>query len=140
MSVLDMMTGELPPTATYQRRDWVWIPASPGDHEDGRLGTLTIVLQRSRRAGAKQDSDTYAVEADTEPLNQMGKAYLLCNLTDPDQPDVYKVTLAPHPSGDACSCKAGSVDLGRKRKATGELCCKHKCALRAMIAEGAANL
>jgi hypothetical protein len=140
MSVLDMVSGELPPTATYQRRAFVWLPADPGDYDDGRLGTLTIVLQHSRRTGAKQESDTYAVEPESEPVGSMGRAYLLCNLTDPGQPDVYRCVIAPHASGDSCSCDAGRVDRGRKRKAAGELECKHRATLRALMEEGAAGI
>jgi hypothetical protein len=141
MSVLDMTCGSLPPTATYQRRDYVWLPADPGDYDDGRLGTLTIVLQHSRRAGAKQTSDTYAVERESEPTpGVVGRSFLLCNLTDPDQEDVYRTVVAPHRSGDSCTCDAGRVDTGRKRKAAGELPCKHRDTLRALIEEGAVGL
>lgn len=121
--VLDMLCLDLPPTATYARRMAVWLPADPSEG-DGRLGSLTVVLQRSRKAGAVVESDTYAVVADSPPLNQMGEAYLLLNETDPDQPDVYKVVAGgPQPS---CTCKAGLCRLP----------CKHKDAIRAVIDAG----
>jgi hypothetical protein len=132
-----MQTGELPPTATYAVREWRWVPADPGAEV---LGELTIVLQRHARNGRAKptavESDTYAVQHDTPPVGGPGRAYLLLNLTDPDQADVYRVVIGPYPSGDTCSCPAGRVDLGRKRRAAGELTCKHRSPIRQIIEQG----
>jgi hypothetical protein len=117
--ILDMICDDLPPTATHARRSFVWIPGGA----DGRLGTLTIVLQGSRRAGAKQESDTYAIDEDTEPLNQAARAMLLLNESDPKQADVYKVTTG---SVWRCTCKAGLCRVP----------CKHIASLRAVIDAG----
>lgn len=123
MSVLDLLTGSLPPTATYARRDWVWLPADPTDYPDGRLGTLTIVLQHSRRAGAKQESDSYGVDFETEPVGRMGANFLLVNDTDPQQPDAYRVLIGPEVS---CTCKAGKCRTP----------CKHIDAILDVIEQG----
>lgn len=121
--VLSMLTGSLPPTATYCRRSWVWIPGGP----DGRLGTLTIQLQKGERRGRRTvsvESDSYAIDWDTEPLTGvMGRAMLLANETDPDAAEVYKVVCGPRWS---CNCKAALCKLE----------CKHAAAIRAMIEAG----
>jgi hypothetical protein len=123
VSVLDLLTGSLPPTATYQRRDWVWLPASEGDYADGRLGTLTIVLQHSRRAGAKQESDSYGVDFESEPVAGRGTNFLLVNDTDAGQPDAYRVRIGPEVS---CTCKAGKCRVP----------CKHIDAILDVIEQG----
>jgi hypothetical protein len=128
MGVLQMTSGDLPETATYAKRSWCYIPADSGEHNDGRIGTLTITLQRAARNGratpTKVESDTYAIEADSEPLTGViGRAFLLSNLTDPEQPDVYRTVIGPRCS---CTCKAGLVRRDE---------CKHVAALRDILAQ-----
>ncbi len=134
MSVLNMLAGSLPATATYAVREWRWIPADPDEFADHRAGTLVIRQQRAARNGrakpTAEESDCYALEVED------ARSYLFCNVGDVTKAEVYRVTLAPHPSGDLCSCTAGKVDTGRKKKAAGELCCKHKDTIRAILEQG----
>jgi hypothetical protein len=116
-SVLDMLTNELPPTATHARRAYIWQPDGPG------AGVLTTTLQRSRRAGAKQDVDTYSVQ-EHMGHGMPGRVFLLLNLTDPGQPDVYETFVADDPRLSGCSCKAGSCRVP---------VCKHRDALADII-------
>ena len=130
MSVLDMVTGSLPPTATYKRRDWVWIPTTPGAFGDGRIGSLTLVLQHSLRTGAKQETDTYGVEEEHDRDVPTGvRSFLLANDTDPGQRDVYRCVAGSDAAGlvhDSCTCQAGAC-----RKP-----CKHLDALTHLTTEG----
>lgn len=123
IAALHALTLDLGPTLTYSHRHCVWLPGDP--HGDGRVGTLTIVL-RHGRAGSKVESDTYAVEEETPAIGVMGRSFLLLNLTDDTQADVYRTTVG-HPV-DTCSCTAGQC-----RVPSG---CKHRDAVRAVIAEG----
>ena len=81
--VLDMVTGVLEPTATYARREWIWIPAAPGVFDDDRIGSLTILLQHSRKVNAKPEVDTYGVDEDLHADRPAGcRVFLLRNDTD----------------------------------------------------------
>lgn len=109
----------LPPTATYADRRILWLPASPED-ADGRLGTLVVVL--THRRGGRVERDRYAVEEEGPAVGVLGRSFLLLNLDDPDQDDVYRVAIG-YPV-DRCSCTAGCV----KRYG-----CKHSAGLRELI-------
>lgn len=128
--VLDMVTGSLEPTATYQRRDWIWIPAAPGAFADGRIGSLTIILQHSRKVNARQETDTYGVDECHQTDRPAGaRVFLLVNDTDPDQPDVYACTVGTDDRGEVhgrCTCRAGAN--GKE--------CKHSSTLNALLEEG----
>lgn len=124
--VLDAICLEMPPTATYGRRALLWVPV---DHThpawDGRCGTLTIKLQHAKyRAGANVELDTYAVEEQPEQPGLPGRSFLVLNLTDPEQEDVYEVCLGPV---NLCKCKAGKCRVPD---------CKHRSALAAVIEFG----
>lgn len=110
----------LPPTKTYVRRRVGWFP---GDTGDGRVGTLRIVLDRSKRGGDSTEWDEYGVqpEADTP---EGARSFLLLNDTDPGQKDVYRCTLTR--LGAGCTCTAGNCRLP----------CKHADALLRLAAEG----
>lgn len=125
--VLDTVSDDLPPTATYARRWYVWVPADPTHPDwDGRAGTLTIGLQAGRRAGCRVESDTYAVEDLGELFGLMGRAFVLTTLTDPTAADrAYEVRVGPLPG---CTCEAGT------RRPVG---CKHTAALAALVESGA---
>lgn len=128
--ILDMVTGSLEPTATYQRRDWIWIPAAPGVYDDDRIGSLTILLQKGKGGNCKPEVDTYGVQEDLHTDRPAGaRVFLLRNDTDPDQPDVYACTVGADHRGEIhqrCTCRAG--ENGKA--------CKHTAALLAMIEEG----
>lgn len=123
LGVLSMISGDLPPTATYCRRSWVWIPGGPG----GRIGTLTVQLQRGERRGRRTvsiESDSYAVVEDSAPLNHRGAAFLLLNESDPAADEVYQVVMRPE---WRCNCKAGLCRVPA---------CKHRESLAAVIEAG----
>jgi hypothetical protein len=128
--VLDMVTGSLEPTSTYARRDWIWVPASTYGSPDGRVGTLTIILQHSRRAGAKQEVDHYGVEEEFDTDAPAGvRSFLLENDTDPDDDGPFRCVVGADARGlvhDRCGCEAGK--LGKA--------CKHVATLEALVTEG----
>lgn len=122
MSVLDKIGGELPATLTYARREWDWVPTAEGE------GILTIRLWKGKRAGSKCEIDSYQVQEEDSP-GCRGRSFLILNLTDPDQPDVYRCVVGgPY---QHCTCTAGSV----KRIES----CKHRDSIKAMLPEMAAD-
>lgn len=116
MSVLDAITIDLEPSATYGRREASWVPLGPGE------GYLTIRLWRGKRAGSKMESDVYSVMEEAEAPGVPGRSFLLLNTTDGDQPDVYRCRTGPYA---ACTCKAGLCGFK----------CKHCDSLTALISE-----
>jgi hypothetical protein len=114
VSVLDAVTVDLPPTPTYSRREAQWVPADePGE------GWLTIRLWKGRRAGSRVERDLYDVQPDGP------RAWLLLNVEDPSQPDIYRVCVDPR-ERDPCTCKASMCGLS----------CKHYDSVKALISEG----
>jgi hypothetical protein len=108
---LAISTGSLPPSATYARRDWVWVPAD--EHAPaGTVGALAIVQQRGARQGARAERDTYAVALD-------GDGYELANRATGTR-------YVCRPAAGKCSCPAGAS--GRN--------CKHLSALEALAIMG----
>jgi hypothetical protein len=134
MSVLNMLSGRLNPTATYAVREWRWVPNDPEANPEGPLGELTIILQKAERNGrtrpTKVESDTYAV-AEEPGFDAVGRHFLLMNLTDPAQPEVYGVQIGPR--GCDCNCKQGQVDRGRRAVNDDEVGCKHRDAMKAVL-------
>ena len=130
-AALDMATGSLGATKTYARRDWVWLPCGPWDYPDHRIGTLTLVMQKSRRAGAVQEVDHYAVQEETdEALPEGIRSFLLENETKPHPDGPYRCVVGA--LRETCSCKAGQIDRPRVE----EVGCKHRSAIAALINEG----
>jgi hypothetical protein len=118
MSILDAVTIDLPPTATYARREVFWIPGDePGE------GTLTIRLWKGRRGGSRCDADRYQIQE--EACAYPGcRSFLILNETDDTQEDVYRCRVGAMPG---CSCKAGLVHRHE---------CKHVAAVAALTEEG----
>lgn len=108
LRVLDYVTADLPPTRTYGRRSYCWVPADPTHPNwDGRLGNLTIRLQHARSGwGRDIELDTYSVIEQPPSQFVMGRDFLLLNLTDQEQQDVYEVRIGPV---EDCTCIAGRV-------------------------------
>ena len=122
ISILDALDWhDLDPTPSYPRREYQYIPGRvPGDSRDG---TLTIRLSKGKRAGSMWEEDTYGVE-EGQPVGPPypGRVFLLVNLTDPTQPDVYEVLIsASDERRDRCTCLAF---VGQRHR------CKHADALR----------
>lgn len=126
LRILDFVTGELGPTRTYGRRSFVWIPADRSHPTwDGRLGNLTLKMQHARGGvGRRIELDTYAIEEVPQKPGFPGRVFLLLNLTDESQSDVYETVIGP---ADVCSCTAGRV---------GHFECKHAAAVRHLIEQG----
>lgn len=129
-AMLTVVTNDLGPTATYAARSFVYVGAADGEivHPDTGevwpgLGLLTIKVQKSARAGAVCEIDSYVLQAG-EAAPEGWPVYLLLNISDKSQRDPYRVTLGPTP---ACTCKAGQC------KAASD---KHIDALLALRAEG----
>ncbi len=117
------LAGDLTSTKTYRVRRWTWLRNSdPSALADGRL---TITLRRSLRPGAKSEDDSYDV-AEVQEAVRGFRRFLLLNVTDAGQKDVYEVVLSGR--GDTCTC-----DAGRYKVASG---CKHRDCLRAVILAG----
>jgi|GEM_PF-6854971 len=143
ISILDMAQGRLAPTATYHVREWRWLP-----HEvahDGRIGTLVIILaHRARRELARGryskatelEIDTYGVREETH-LGATGRVFLLRKDKPPEEEErerqeAYRCVVGG--MVETCGCQAGGFD--RVRTLANIVGCKHRDALRAMIADG----
>lgn len=129
LAVLDLITGELAPTATYAKRSFVFTPVDPEYPEpDGRLGNLTLKLQAAKGGtGRKIDLDTYAIEeSDNHNAAPGNRVFWFINLTDKAQVEPYETTVGPN---HKCTCKAGKCKV--------ESGCKHVAAMTALIEEGA---
>lgn len=121
---------DLAPTPTYKSRIATWLPAEDRSVEDCD-GRLTIDLQRSLRAGAKVESDTYAIQEDLAQSTLDFRVFQVLNLTDPDQADVYETVISDDPHVPSrCSCMGSKC--GHKRA----ISCKHIDALKAVEAAG----
>lgn len=113
-SVADILTGDLPDTASFTARRWQWAPAV-GDELDPRDGTLTI--WQTPKSGPPE-CDVYAVEEQAPPIGAMGRVFLAAKLNGENE--VYEVLIGPT---SYCSCKAGSCRWPA---------CKHRSALAAL--------
>jgi hypothetical protein len=112
-------TFDLPPNKTYKVRRVQFLPQSPDLM--GTQGYLAIVLARSDKPGAKQERDVYAIQT-TEAIGFPGKAFMLLNTVDPEQPDVYR-TIVSEGARSSCTCKAAMCGL----------ICKHVDAIRELV-------
>lgn len=108
---------DLGPTAVYARREAAWVPGKAGE------GVLTITLWKGMRAGSKSERDVYQVQ-ETDCVGRMGRSFLLLNVFDTDQPDVYAATVGPT---CGCTCRAGLVARFE---------CKHVSACKRLTQEG----
>lgn len=127
-SILDALDWHgLPATPSYPRREYQYVPGRVSG--DSRDGTLTIRLSKGKRAGSMWEEDTYGVEEGRSVgAPNPGRVFLLLNLTDPEQPDVYEVLIsAADERRDRCTCLAF---VGQRRR------CKHIDSLRAITTEG----
>jgi hypothetical protein len=129
--VLQPIIDDLPPTATYRRRSFVYIADGSGfvcvpdsDETVPGLGKLTIRLRKARSEVGKEEIDSYAVAE--LPAEYPGtRLFLLLNLSDPSQGEPYKVTVG---GVNLCRCQAG-----RCKVPSG---CKHRDALARVIELG----
>jgi hypothetical protein len=110
---------DLGPTAAYKSRKASWVAfTDPRADYDGIL-TLTV-----RRSPGVVDTDSYAVQEQREQPFAPWREFLLLNLTDSAQPDVYRTCVGPR--GVSCTCKASQCKLA----------CKHTGAIVAIIDAG----
>ncbi len=127
-AALEMTTGELGATKTYTSRRFVWVPHKW--HVDGRLGTLTLVLQRGKRGRGTDDIDSYGVQETGERYPAGVRGFYLKNDTDPEQEDVYECVVGSIDNGlviDRCTCKAAKCKIDN---------CKHRDFFNHAIEEG----
>lgn len=115
------MEDDLPPTKTYKWRHFRWVPAGPliRRFNPGTLGTLVIQLSKSL-TGKRIETDTYSMQEEPN-LGKYGRQFLLLNMTDPTQQDVYHVVIGPMPR---CTCDAGRAKLR----------CKHLDSIQTLLA------
>lgn len=133
-----VITERLPPTRTYAKRSIAWVSNGSGFVLHKRIsdtgeiteemipahGKLTIKLQHAKGYGCKCEIDTYAV-AETESDHVGCRAFMLRNLTDPEQGDPYLT----HVGGvNICRCLAGQCKVDN---------CKHRDACELLIELGA---
>lgn len=134
LAILDAISDTLPPTRTYARRSFVWVPADVDRPEpDGRLGLLSIKLQHSK-SGVRRavECDSYSIERDaTDPSDLGGVAFWLMNTTDPEAEEVYRCVVGG--MKPKCTCRAGKC---RVVDDDGELICKHYSALTWLTERG----
>lgn len=122
-----MTNLDLGPTESHAERRCTWLPATPGDYPDDRMGTLTVTCKGSSRTRGRVDSASFAV--DEQPYGVPGKRlFLLCKLTGGNAGEIYQVLTGPVPASDECTCTAGRIDWYR---------CRHRDAMRALIEDGA---
>lgn len=122
--------GDLPPTATHERRQWRWEPAEPWQGD--RDGTLTILLTTVGKRIARTTLHEYAVQIEWEYAVEFGvRSFLLENLRDPDEGGPFRCVVGG--VSELCGCEAGRVD----RRRADQVGCKHRAALSALCAKGA---
>lgn len=112
---------DLGPSKTYRSRDLSWVRATdPASEIDG---TATI---SQRKSPGVREVDIYQIQEQQRPLPFAveWREFLVLNVSDATQPDVYRVCIGPR--GDTCTCRAGQF----------KLVCKHVTAIRAIIEEG----
>lgn len=127
-------TVQLGPTKTYSRRRATWVPAAPGQYADNRTGTLTITCNVNPRRNRDSDScDTYSVQPDSDAPPGY-RAFLLENLSDPDDSGPLRCVVATGAEADreSCSCEAGRIAAARFIPPN----CKHNAAFRMLLLEG----
>jgi hypothetical protein len=114
--------GRLVPSATHASRIWQWQPSEDGT--DLEEGVLTLIL--GSESNPSREIDCYAVQEYAAP-GWIGRAFLLLNLSDRSQPDVYSVLICADGTRSVCDCRAGRV--GRYR-------CKHVDGIAAILHAG----
>jgi hypothetical protein len=132
LDILNSVSDDLPPTRTYQRRSFVWLPS------DGEMLGELIVKQQYAKSGVgrKLDLDTYGIDRDplNEPGDNGGEAFWIVNLSDPDAEQPYRCVVGGiHPFGGKCTCKASQCKVTDD---DAKLVCKHFCCLRYLIDNG----
>lgn len=133
-----ILFDDLPSTATYAVRHWLYVPADLTSNAwDGRVGTLIIVQNRSGGPDAKADTGSYAVQSLLNP-GPGGRQFLLKKLNDPGtavtadasvdaKDEIHEVFLGDGALPAKCSCDAGRAGMP---------ICKHRDALAAVVAAG----
>lgn len=114
----ELVWHALTPTATYAERQWAT--------ETSEAHDVVLWIRHRKTSGSEWECDDYDVEEqDRVGGHNPGRVFLLLNLTDTAQPDVYEVFVSDAGAWrDCCTCKAGNCRKAR---------CKHRCAVRAWI-------
>jgi hypothetical protein len=130
MTAAEPCRGELAPTTTYDRREWQWYPASDSSYLVDRDGSLMLAVTHGRRV-IRTEIDWYAVQEEHDRGLPPGiRSFLLENEFDPDPDGPFRCVVGG--MVEMCGCEAGRVD----RRRVDPTSCKHRDALRALVAEG----
>lgn len=130
-----LLTGELPATRSYTKRRWCWFQPHDADADGTRSGTLTVILQTTkRRAGKSGVVASYGVIEVTREdptLPRDVRVFLLAKAVRADEEPVFhRVVLGSDDAGlvvEECTCKAFQCDAP---------CCRHLDCLRLLVEEG----
>ena len=125
MTAIEPRYFQLPATATYARRRFGWF-AGEGQHADGRIGTLRVILYPTSGEARVDEYGVFAGSASQPAYFNGPRAFALAK-DDGTHPTMvaasHACTIATNWS--RCSCKAGQ---------TGQSC-KHADTLRKLIDE-----
>ncbi len=136
LSILDAVRDTLPPTRTYQLREFIFIPADSRERGEDGLGRLTLKLQNrtGKRHNYRYDLDSYVLDdGGVEPGDEGGRGYFLLNLTDPEAEEVYRCVIGGM-KPPRCNCKAGKCRVPGEPDITEG--CKHRDAIQHLIEGG----
>lgn len=129
LSYTDMIRDVIPPTKTYHLREVMFVP---GDGDDG-IGRLTLKLQHRRGINRAYDLDSYVLDRDTpEPNDNGGNAFLLKNITDETQDEIYRCVIGGLNAVPRCTCTAAKCKVPGEKGITDG--CKHRDALGYLLA------
>lgn len=120
---------DLGKTDSYKRRRMGWFPGL-GDHCDGRLGTMRIIVEPVSRSADAIQIDHYGVQDDPEQPYFGCRSFLLENDDDPDEYGPFRCVVGG--AIQLCGCEMGRFDQNRAIP-TG---CKHRAALSLLVEAG----
>ncbi len=125
VDALGIITGDLGPTRTYQRRRFCWLPEREDvPCADHRLGTLTLIVSHGERAGCKVEVDHYRAEWHTQ--GQPWRGVLLLNLS-PENTDGELYHVFHDGIEYRCGCTAADCKVDN---------CKHRSWMEYMVSLG----
>jgi hypothetical protein len=129
---MNLITGDLGPTATYTRREYRWLS---GIYADGRDGTLWLEhWNAARRHGTKTTLSRYAV-GETKLVGWAGRAFIFDKefpaneheSTDRNAPQPPYTVRVGRDGEIVCSCMAANCNAP---------CCRHCDAVMELLDAG----
>lgn len=134
LSILDAYSEVLPPSRTYPRRSFTWIPTTDEYAAKTAIVGNLLTKQQKSKSGVRRkvEVSSYCVERDTPQAgDEGGVAFWVVNTLNPDQEEPYRCVVGG--LQPKCGCKAGKCKVTDDE---GSLVCKHNAALRHLIAMG----